>query len=245
MPQPANDDAPSRLDVGDDDLRRYVTGDLSPERRRAVEGFLACNPDMAAGVMTLLHQGGRPPRRHRGRRLVAGALAVMVAASGASAFAGWTAAEHRDMEGWREADGDMPPVYVEEAAESRQAGLVRAAMASQVESPRLDVAEIRRNLRLDVPSLPDDWRVIDVQVYPTDAGPSINLSVETPAGQRLNLFVVRADTDAASGTPELAARNGEIAAFWERGESAYVLSGDASGDTLLSLAKALANAKNL
>ena len=243
MPEPANDDAPSRLDVSEDDLSLYVAGALAPERRRAVEGFLAANPDLAARVMTELHRSGPAPRR-RGRRLAVAALAVAVSACAASALAGWTAAEHRDLDGWREADGKLPPEYVEEAAESRQAALVRAAMTSQLETPELDAAEIRRALRLELPRLPDGWRVIDVQVYPTDAGPSVNVSAQAPDGRRLSLFVVRAAT-AATARPELARRGGETAAFWERGQSAYVLSGDAPGEVLLSVAKALATGKNL
>lgn len=243
MPTPANDTGPPRLEVSPEDLRRYVAGGLRPAERKAVEGFLACNPDLAARVMTELHLGARPPRT-RGRRLMAAVLAVVLGACGASAFAGWTAAEQRDLDGWREADGRLPPVYVEEAAESRQATLVRAAMRSQVESAQLDAAEIRRTLRLDLPRLPPQWRIVDVQVYPTDEGPSVNLTAHGPDGRRLCLFVVRANTS-TTGRPQLATRGQEAVAFWERGDSAYVLSGDASRDLLLSEAVALAAAVNL
>ncbi|HEY0647220.1 hypothetical protein [Phenylobacterium sp.] len=232
------------MDVSDDDLRRYVTGGLGPERRKAVEGFLACNPDLAAKVMTELHLGALRPRKRRRRRLMVAVLAVALGACGASALAGWTAAEHRDLDGWREADGELPPEYVEEAAESRQATLVRAAMNSQVETAQLDVAEIRRTLRLDLPRLPPQWRIVDVQVYPTDEGPSVNVTAQGPGGRRLGLFVVRANTS-TTARPELATRGREVVAFWERGESAYVLSGDAPGDVLLSEAAALAAGMNL
>lgn len=247
MPMPANDDASSRLDVGERDLRLYVAGRLRPARRRAVEGFLAANPDLAARVMTELHRSApapRPRRRRRGRHLMAAVLAVALGACGASALAGWTAAEQRDLDGWREADGQLPPEYVEEAAEVREAALVRAAMISQVETPGLDVAEIRRTLRLELPGLPAPWRIVDVQVYPTDAGPSVHVTAEGPDGRRLCLFVVRAGKS-SSAAPELATRRGEAVAFWERGGSAYVLSGDGSRAALLTTATALAQAKNL
>lgn len=244
MPTPANDDGPSRLDVSNDDLRLYVTGELRPERRRAVEGFLAANPDLAARVMTELHRSAPSPPRRRGRRLAAAVLAVAIGACGASAVAGWSAAEQRDLDGWREADGDLPPAYVEEAAEVRETALVRATMPSQPETPQLDIAEIRRTLRLELPGLPAQWRVVDVQVYPTDAGPSVNLTAERSDGRRLSLFVVRANTS-TTARPELAMRGSEVVAFWERGESAYVLSGDAPRDVLLSQAATLARARNL
>ena len=245
MPTAANDPETPCLDVSSEDLHRYVAGGLSPSRRRAVEGLLACNPDLASQVMTQLHLGGaKRSRRRRPHRLAMAVLAMGMAACAASAVAGWTAAELSELDGWRELDGQTPPEYVQEAAESRQATLARAAMASQIETPRLDAGEIQRTLKVDLPRLPADWRVVDVQVYPTDEGPSVNVMIEGPNSRRLCLFVVRADTS-ATARPELAMRGREVVAFWERGNSAYVLSGEGPHHALLAEASALANGKNL
>jgi len=247
MPPPANDDdaLPHRSRIGDADLQAYIDGTLDADARAAVEGYLACNPDLAARVMTALHMrgrtpAGRPTRRPR-RRLVQAAAAVAICLG--SGALGWSVAATREAEGWREADGGLPPDYVEDAADSRQASVLRAAMASQAETPTLDVAEIRRAMRLRLPQLPRDWRIVDVQVYPTDDGPSVNLVLETPQQRRLDLFAIRAPEGVRA--PELARRGKEMVAFWRRDNSAFVLGGDGSAQQLMSAATELSQNSNL
>jgi hypothetical protein len=238
MSKAANDaGAPSPLSFTEADLRAYVAGGLTGARRREVEGLLACNPDLAAQVMTQFHLGGgagdgRWPRRAR----LASGLAVAVALALGSGV-GWVASQRGELEGWRASDGATPPKYVEEAAESREAARIREGMISQPAS-RLDAAEIRRTLRVSLPSLPSDWRVKDVQIFPTDAGPAVNLVAEA-AGRRVELFAVRAQS-AATVRPRIAMRGPEAVAYWERGDDAYVLSGPQSPREMLSAAVALA-----
>ena len=237
----ANDDRTPPLEISDSDLRAYAEGRLSGPRRRQVEGFLACNPDLAARMMAGLHMRGDPvgearPRRGAGWR--AGLTAQGVAGCLGSGILGWTAAGERELDGWREADGDHPPEYVEDAAESRLAMGVRGQMVSQLETPRLDEAEVARLLKVKTPRLPGDWRLLDAQVFPTDHGPGLNLLLETPGQERLILFAVKART-LTGGRPELAVRGREAAVFWERGRSAYVLSGDLPHGELLARAETL------
>ena len=60
MPPANDDDAPlQRTPIGEADLRAHVEGALDDEARSIVEGHLACNPDLAARVMTAPH-----PKRH-------------------------------------------------------------------------------------------------------------------------------------------------------------------------------------
>jgi anti-sigma factor RsiW len=239
MPASANDPAGLRLNVSQVELADYVRGGLPRDRRRVVEGMLACNPDLAAQVMTQLHLQGGSPRRIRRRwgKLIATMAVGLAACLGLGA--GWVAAEQGDLDGWRELSGAAPPEYVEEAAETRQASRLREAMASQVETPRLDAAEIRRTLNLTLPELPAEWRIRDVQVFPSDEGPAVVLVIEAPSRQRLELFVVRASTS-ATGRPVIAVRGAESVAFWERGQAAYVLSGPHSHAELMLKASNLA-----
>jgi anti-sigma factor RsiW len=240
----ANDGLTPRLEVSDDELRRYADGRLSSARRAAVEGLLACNPDLAAQVMTQMHMRRRRQPERRPLAMAGAVLAVVVLGCAGSAMAGWAAALTRELDGWREADGDHPPAYVEDAAESRAATRIREAMASQMESPRLDPAEIQRAMDVRLPTLPARWRVVDVQVYPTDHGPSVNLLVEAPDGRRFDLFAVRADT-LGNDSPEIAMRGKEVVAFWERHRSAYVLSGEGPRQELLREAAILAEGRTL
>lgn len=245
----ANDDraTSARLDISDSDLSAYAAGTLSAARRGEVEGFLACNPDIAARVMAQMHRQGRAmgdaglaPRRSR-RRVAAGLLACLVS----GAF-GWQVAQGPAVAGgWRESDGDAAPGYVEDALESGEAARVRAVMISQVNTPVIDAGELRRTLKLTAPNLPPGWRLIDAQVYPSDTGPALNAVLETPAGRQMNLFVTRANT-AVTAKPVLARRGGEAVAYWEEGECAFVLTGAGrgagAGDTLLQEAQVLAQA---
>lgn len=245
--QAANDGHTPRLDISEADLSAYAEGRLSRARRREVEGFLACNPDLAARMMAGLHMRGgdvpeRRPARSSGWRV--GLAALGVAGCLASGMLGWTVAGERELDGWREVDGDAPPGYVEDAAESRLAMGVRSRMASQRGTATFDAAEVARVLNMKPPRLPADWRVLDAQVFPTDEGPGLNLLVETPKQERLILFAVRART-LAGGRPEIAVRGREAAVFWERGRSAYVLSGDLAHHELMARAETLRAAEAL
>lgn len=243
MGSAANEDRRASLEINQSDLQAYVAGELPERRRREVEGFLAANPDLAARTMTALHMSGTARRRPRARGWIAAMFGVAVLASVGSGAAVWAAGGGRDLDGWRELDGDNPPDYVEDAAESRQATRLRETMASQVETTQLDAREIHRALDLPLPRLPATWKVRDVQVFPTDDGPSVNLVLDTERG-RVELFAVKV----RSGTterPEVARRGRELAAFWERGDAAYVLSGPQSLSDLLSDASTLARSANL
>jgi anti-sigma factor RsiW len=239
MARPANDDrAPVRRAVSDDDLSAYAAGRLGGERAAEVEGFLACNPDLAAQMMGQLHRGHRaePARRSRPRAVAAAALGACFL----SGLLGWSVAGERDADGWREADGGSPPDYVEDAAESRQATLVRLAMRSQPETPHLDADEVRTALKLRVPRFPASWQVQDAQVFPTDDGPAVHLVMQDDAQRRITLFVVRAGKSAQTG-PTLAVKATDVLAFWQAGESAYVLGGEGSREQLLRDAHTLAD----
>ncbi|QGP79251.1 class I SAM-dependent methyltransferase [Sphingobium sp. CAP-1] len=152
--------------------------------------------------------------RHLGR---AAAIAALLAT-------GWIA---------RGALGEFPQAaqasgFLDEAAASRRAGLLRQSMASQVESPRFDAGEIERSTGITLPPLPAGWRVTDVQLFPTPDSPAIAMSLTTPQGEPLSFFADRAETP-AEATPLMARRAGETIAYWEEGAMAYALTGQ--GDT--------------
>lgn len=234
-----SDDGPIRS-ASPAELAAYVRGELPAGRRAEVEGFLACNPDLAAQVMQALHQQQRaatartaPVRRTALRTPALRSVAVGLAC----ALLGWGVAEAVDDDGpFR--DLSPTPEYVDEAVMSFRTALLRGRMRSQAESPAFDTAELRRELQLRVPVLPAGWRVTDAQVVPSDEGPGLSLLIETAPGHPLNLFVVRANTT-ASERPQLAERDGERSAYWEEDGAAYVLTGNGPQDELLMRAAEL------
>ncbi|PZU12933.1 MAG: hypothetical protein DI606_07160 [Sphingobium sp.] len=163
--------------------------------------------------------------RHMGR---AAAIAALVAT-------GWIA---------RGELGEFPQAaqassFLDEAAASRRAGLLRQAMPSQVESTRLDREEIARSAGILLPTLPAGWRVTDVQLVPSSGSPAVAMSVVTPQGDRLSLFADRAET-AAETQPLMARRAGETIAYWERGDMAYALTGHGDAGQVMRWANAVA-----
>lgn len=118
--------------------------------------------------------------------------------------------------------------FLDEAAASRRAGLLRQGMTSQVESATLNPQEIERSTGIILPVLPAGWRVTDVQLFPTADSPAIAMSLTTPQGEALSFFADRAETP-AEATPLMARRAGETIAYWEQGTMAYALTG--RGDT--------------
>jgi hypothetical protein len=129
--------------------------------------------------------------------------------------------------------------FIDEADASLTASQVRQQMASQVESAVLDRAEIARMAGLAIPALPEGWRVTDVQLYPSDQGVSLTVSLVTQDGDPLALFASRAETPAGS-LPLVARRQGRSLAYWEEGPFAYALSGDVPSFALLVHAAGMA-----
>ena len=129
--------------------------------------------------------------------------------------------------------------FLDEAAASRRAGLLRQAMASQVESATLNPQEIETATGIVLPDLPRDWRVTDVQLFPTPDSPAIAMSLETPRGERLSFFADRAETP-AEGKPLIERRAADVIAYWEAGNMAYALTGQAAPARIMELAGAIA-----
>lgn len=129
--------------------------------------------------------------------------------------------------------------FLDEAAASRRAGLLRQGMTSQVESATLNPQEIERSTGIILPVLPAGWRVTDVQLFPTADSPAIAMSLTTPQGEALSFFADRAETP-AEATPLMARRAGETIAYWEQGTMAYALTGRGDARRIMQLAGEIA-----
>lgn len=125
--------------------------------------------------------------------------------------------------------------FLDEAAASHRAGLLRQNMASQVESATLNMEEIRRSTGIILPSFPRSWRVTDVQLFPTPDSPAIAISIVTTAGEHLSFFADRAETPAET-QPLIARRATDIIAYWEAGDMAYALTGRTAARRIMTLA---------
>jgi len=137
----------------------------------------------------------------------------------------------------------MPDSFVDEAIASHRILLLRDSMRSQPETIDFDPGEIAAATGISIPHLPPDWHVLDVQVFPSDTGPSIQLAIETGERQRFTMAAMRRVDTPADGKPLLDRREGEQVAFWEQQGFAYALVGRDSAANLLNLASRIAEGK--
>ncbi|TJW48691.1 MAG: anti-sigma factor, partial [Mesorhizobium sp.] len=114
------------------------------------------------------------------------------------------------------------------------------AMSSQPEAPDYDADEIRAATAIVMPSLPKDWKVRDVQIYPSQFGPSVEMAVETRELGLVSLFAIRPGTfDVVQPT---VAPSGEISsAYFQIGEVAYAVVARSGVRDLDRTAETLAN----
>lgn len=129
--------------------------------------------------------------------------------------------------------------FVDAAVTSHQIARLRAAMRSQHEAAEYDRAEIRAATGITMPRLPASWHLSDVQIYPSDAGPIVQVAARTAEGEEISFVAMRIDTPAGR-TPLLSSRKGDEVAYWEEGGQAYGIVGAISAERLLLLASDIA-----
>lgn len=232
------------------ELHAYIDGQLDPARRFAIESQLMHDPERAAWVMGelstrtalgLLAEDPRPiapaaieqaaqldeARSQRFVRpgLIFGGLSLAAAASLVLAWPAGT------------------PGYVDYAVSSHRIAMMRASMPSQIEAPVLDAKEIESNTNIDLPVLPADWRVTDVQLFPTDEGPALLVAVTTGDGQRMSLFALKSRSDAPR-RPSAVREGLQSVAYWRRNDMSYALTGDGDPGAMDARAETLAGSRS-
>jgi anti-sigma factor RsiW len=242
------------------DFDGYVDDQLSPERRIAVEAYLSSRPGDATRVMADLRTKGelrlalagfrgvpRPASTEAARRLER-ALArdrwlgglQRVAAVGIFVAAGWLAhAGFGPLLISHVAASTQPPAYVRDAVMADRTTTMRESMASQPEARVYDPGEIRSATAIVMPGLPKDWRVKDIQIYPSEFGPSVEIAIEAGSLGSLSLFAVRPGSfDVVK--PSVVTTGDAKAAYFQVGEVAYALVTTADNRDIGSAAERLA-----
>jgi anti-sigma factor RsiW len=246
--------------VTDADLDAYIDDQLDVGRRIEVEAHLSALPDIAARVMSDLRMRDelrlaiasskgmvRPATSDAARRLEHGLARARIvgtlqhaAAVVVLIAAGWLAhAASGSLSVTEVVASTAPPAYVDDAVRAHRTSMLRAAMASQLELPDYDQAEIRSATAIVMPTLPDGWKVKDVQIYPSQFGPSVEMAVETEDFRIVSLFAVRPGTfDVVE--PTSVKSDDVVAAYFQIGEVAYALVASADVHHLDQAAERLA-----
>jgi anti-sigma factor RsiW len=242
------------------EIQAYLDDELDLQRRLAVEEHLAGNADAAQLVMEHL-------RLRTALRLLAGDLdeppaAMREAAARLSARLGEGHPRGlRHLFATRLVSGlaaaallavivlpsrdvvASPPSYVGDAVKAYRTGLLRAAMVSQVETPRFnekDAQEVRRQTRIRLPRLPAQWTVTDAQLFPSPEGPALQIMVRTPDAQNLSIFAVRAESSAPD-QPMTVRHDGASVSYWREGDMSYAITGGEAPEALDTVAENLAD----
>lgn len=242
------------------DLNAYVDNQLDLETRLRVEDHLARHPEVAARVMndmairTTMKLAVREPEgesvevrtREAARRLSAGlegrqswmtlrrAVAVVVLVS-----AGWLANNAFGPFGTNAVNASThPPSFLNEAVRAHKTAELRLSMPSQGVSKRYDPEQIRAATAIVMPDLPSDWRVVDIEVFPSGFGPSIETAMLTGDGKRISLFAVRPGHFAVDPVQSTSFSDTE-AAWWQIGEVAYAVVSSERGTGLPAKAERL------
>lgn len=236
------------------DLLAYADGQLDEYRRLHVETILSADPAAAAGLMgdlarrtalglALRERKAEPSLElktrllaRRGNYALGRAPMALAAAVCAAVLAGLGGVGIS-----RIATSPDTKGVVEDAFQSREATLARIRMTSQVETPHIALSELRNAVRIRLPSLPSGWSVLDVQVFPSDAGPSVQLLIDTGDAGRVFLFASREDEGEGAGAPVLIRYDGETVAFWEVEGQSFTLISEGPRHELRTMAFDLAN----
>lgn len=247
--------------LGEADIHAYVDQQLSPERRIAVEAYLASHPALAAQVMADLRvrdelrlmMGGvvpveRPETRNAARALQQalmrrGRVALLRRAAVVVAFVsvGWVAHSLINPFAATPVVASVPtPTFVREAMQAHEATLLREKVHPAVSQPAFATADVRAATGLVLPEFPANWALVDSQIFPSAFGPSAEIALKPRSGPALTLYAAR--TDSFSVQRVTLAHSGKaIAAYWQIGEVAYALvSQGGNSDELTDAANRLA-----
>jgi anti-sigma factor RsiW len=220
------------------DLLALLEGRLDADRSLAVADYLKQRPERAvdlladAGNITALRmalsaaddpaperlvaEARRLQDRLRGQRLLRRiapfAAAVVLFAAGWGGHAMWQTT----------GPASAPPL-VEAALDAKAALELRHWMVSQPESADLNTQEIVAALGIDLPALPEDWAVHDVQIVATPERPAVAIVVDAPDLGRLLLLAVARNPGDAEDPPTAFEYQGRSIALFERGRSSFVL----------------------
>jgi anti-sigma factor RsiW len=220
------------------DLLALLEGRLDPDRTLAVADFLQERPERTSDMLAdagniaalrialsstedpapprLLGEARRLQGRLRGQRVLR--RAVPFAAALVLFAAGWVG--HAT---WQKTGPVGAPPLVEAALDTQSALELRHWMASQPESADLNAQEIVAALGVDLPSLPEDWTVRDVQIVATPDRPAVAIVVDAPDLGRLLLMIVARSLEETEEPPSAFEYQGRTIALFERGRSSFVL----------------------
>ncbi|WP_256752858.1 anti-sigma factor [Mesorhizobium sp. Mes31] len=245
----ANDSIP------EDEINRFLDGELSPSQRSDVQARLALDPRLAAKVfaeaqrMEALRSAQPqrlfPPRASLDgarqlegvfrRRKMAAALRMPVAAILLVGL-GWAA--NSVTEPLRQGGRTVDENFILAAREALRVAQLDAGPQQGSELKQDKIERLVGALNISMPPLPSSWQVTDVQVQPWNERQSLVVTANTPSLGRITL--VAAPMNGEDAVPPTSATDGRIpTVYWQSGGTAYALMGPAAPERLEVEAKGI------
>ena len=234
--------------ISDEEINRFLDGELSPSQRLDLQVRLAQEPQRAAEVfahaqrMEALRSAqprrAFPPRAtiekarqlervFRRKKLVA-ALKLQVAAVVLIA-AGWSANSLTAplRQGGKTAD----ETFILAARDALKVAQLNAGPDRGNEPKQDKIERLVGAVNVSMPTLPSVWVVKDVQVQPWNGQQSLVVTADTPSVGRITL--VAAPMNGEDAVPPTPATDGRVpTVYWQSGGTAYALMGSAAPDRL-------------
>ena len=114
------------------------------------------------------------------------------------------------------------PAYVEEAVRAYHVAKLRETALPSQPAAVYKPDDIRAATAITMPELPKDWKISDVQILPSQFGPSVEMAIEEVDGKHLSLFAVRPGAFAVQPVAHVVLDDTD-AAYWQIGDVAYAL----------------------
>jgi anti-sigma factor RsiW len=241
--------------IPDEEISRFLDGELSPAQRAAIQARLARHPELAAEVFAEAHrmdalrsiqpqrlfppreslEGARQLERVLSRRKMLSMVRMQV---GAALLVGLGWAANSLSEPLRQGGQTVDENFILAAREALRVTQLDAASEHEGGQKKDKIERLVGALNIGMPQLPSAWRVTDVQVQPWSGKQSLVVTADTPGLGQITL--VAAPMSSEDAIPPTSAADGRIpTVYWQSGATAYALMGPAPAERLEREAKGI------
>jgi anti-sigma factor RsiW len=241
--------------LSEEELTRFLDGELMPLHRADIQARLARNPELAAEVfaeaqrMDALRsaqpqrlfppresfEGAKQLERVFRRRKLFSMLRLQIAAIALIAL-GWVANSitHPLLQGGQTVDEN----FIFAAREALRVAQLNSGPERASEPQEEKIERLVGALNIRMPQLPAVWKVRDVQVQPWNGKQGLVVTADTPSVGRITL--VAAPMVGEDIVPPTSATDGRVpTVYWQSGGTAYALMGPAAPERLEKEAKTI------
>lgn len=239
--------------ISEDEINRFLDGELSPSHRSDLQARLAQDPDLAAevfahaqrmeAVRSLQPQRLFPPRATLNkakqlegafrRRKMLSALRFQIAAVLLVGL-GWSA--NSMTVSLRQGGQIADETFILAARDALRVAQLNAGPDKGNEAKLDKIERLVGAVNVSMPTLPAVWQVKDVQVQSWNGKQSLVVTADTPSVGRITL--VAAPMNGEDAVPPTTTTDGRVpTVFWQSGGTAYALMGSAPPERLEKEAK--------